>query len=358
MPTIRRIKGAKGTKYQCVVRRLKINLYKVFWRKAEAERWGRDVEDAISKATKRAPFDVSLYMNEEVEGVIDVTKPSENWTLRQCFELYADTKTLKKKGYVQELKRIKQWLSRPLADQIISDISSDDLQEHVKNRLSKGLANSTIRNETLLISAVFRYAIEDWKLDIKNPVKGVKLPKMPESRDARLQERRAGFENTDEQRLLEACLEVGGKPLANLCSFAIETGMRQGELLRLTNADIFLESSITLVKLEKSKNNFRRRIVMSERAKEILNEVGAGKGQHEKLFAFNVNSLRHVWKKAREKAGLPGLHFHDLRHEALSRMSALGLSMEQLKAQSGHRTTTVLMQYLNARSTDIVKLIG
>ena len=61
------------------------------------------------------------------------------------------------------------------------------------------------------------------------------------------------------------------------------------------------------------------------------------------------------WRSAREKTGITDLHFHDLRHEALSRMASKGLNLGELKAQSGHRTTAILANYLNALPSDVAK---
>lgn len=357
MPSIRRIKSAKGVKFQVYVRREKVSLSRVFWKKPDAERWGRSVEDAIASATKKAPFDAKVWMNEEEEKDVDDSAPHPWWTLRQALELYRDTVTPGKKGHVQERKRITQWLARPLAGKALNAITADDLQKHVDDRTTQGRASATIRNEVLLISAVFRHAIERWKIDLTNPVTRVRLPSLPAGRQARLEEARDGTKKGDEQRIVIACLRVGGPAFANLTTFAIETGMRQGEILSLTKNHVKVRDGVTVVELSDSKNGHRRSIVMSETAIGILRELSKDAYPMTRLFPFNEHSLRHVWKKARDLAGLPALRFHDLRHEAISRMASMGLNIGQLQAQSGHRTAQVLLRYVNARPSDIARLM-
>ena len=50
-----------------------------------------------------------------------------------------------------------------------------------------------------------------------------------------------------------------------------------------------------------------------------------------------------------------GFRFHDLRHEALSRMAGLGLTIGELQAQSGQRTAQILLRYVNAKPSEIAK---
>ena len=52
------------------------------------------------------------------------------------------------------------------------------------------------------------------------------------------------------------------------------------------------------------------------------------------------------------------VRFHDLRHEALSRMAGMGLTIGELQAQSGHTTAQILLRYVNARAGDIAKKLG
>ena len=73
---------------------------------------------------------------------------------------------------------------------------------------------------------------------------------------------------------------------------------------------------------------------------------------------MGIDQVESQWKNARDKAGIKDLHFHDLRHEALSRMASKGLNLGELKAQSGHRTTSILANYLNALPSDVAKKLG
>jgi integrase len=79
---------------------------------------------------------------------------------------------------------------------------------------------------------------------------------------------------------------------------------------------------------------------------------------HARLFRLNVPAVEYRWKLARKAAGVTGLRWHDLRHEGLSRMAEKGLTLGELKAQSGHRTAQVLLGYVNAKAAEVARKLG
>jgi integrase len=55
--------------------------------------------------------------------------------------------------------------------------------------------------------------------------------------------------------------------------------------------------------------------------------------------------IRHAFMRARDKAGMPDLRFHDLRHEATSRLFEKGLNTMEVASITGHKTLTMLRRY-------------
>jgi integrase len=64
-----------------------------------------------------------------------------------------------------------------------------------------------------------------------------------------------------------------------------------------------------------------------------------------KVFPVTPNALRLAWERLRRRAGVSGLRFHDLRHEAVSRFFEKGLNMPEVAAISGHKDARMLMRY-------------
>jgi integrase len=58
-------------------------------------------------------------------------------------------------------------------------------------------------------------------------------------------------------------------------------------------------------------------------------------------------------KRLRRRAGVSGLRFHDLRHEAVSRFFEKGLNMPEVAAISGHRDPRMLMRYTHPKAEAI-----
>jgi integrase len=69
-------------------------------------------------------------------------------------------------------------------------------------------------------------------------------------------------------------------------------------------------------------------------------------------------SLELAWNRLRIRAGMPDLHFHDLRHEAISRFAEMGLSTVELSVISGHRDPRMLFRYAHLRPADLARKLA
>lgn len=90
----------------------------------------------------------------------------------------------------------------------------------------------------------------------------------------------------------------------------------------------------------------------------ILTQLGPKPARDAMLFSLDLGQIEYRWKRARQRAGIQGLRWHDLRHEGLSRMAERDLTIGELKAQSGHQTTSILVDYINARVDKISTKLG
>jgi integrase len=76
------------------------------------------------------------------------------------------------------------------------------------------------------------------------------------------------------------------------------------------------------------------------------------------VFPISANAVRLAWKRARDKAGISDLRFHDLRHEAISRFFEMGLSVPEVALISGHKDPRMLFRYTQLRAENVAaKLI-
>lgn len=154
-----------------------------------------------------------------------------------------------------------------------------------------------------------------------------------------------------------------------LFDMALETAMRMSEMLHLKWSDINLPRRSIL--LRRTKNGQTRQVPITSVLLEKLNKVQAAEPPYEDagleyVFPFNkggtmnrqtlVVKMSGVFAKIFEKAGCPDLHFHDLRHEAISRMyERTNMTDLEISKISGHRTLTMLSRYANLRASDLAQ---
>jgi integrase len=129
------------------------------------------------------------------------------------------------------------------------------------------------------------------------------------------------LEDGEEERLLAAC-DRGRTPLLKqLVVLAIETGMRRGELLGLRWEHVHLAKRI--VHLPITKNGESRDVPLSRRATDTITDLFKRKQPKiDLVFPMSGNSVRLAFEHLRVRAKMADLHFHDLRHEAITRLGA------------------------------------
>ena len=155
---------------------------------------------------------------------------------------------------------------------------------------------------------------------------------------------------TDEQALINAAKESRTKNLSELLILAIETAIRRGELLALEWQDINFERRELLIR--RSKTGRSRTIPLTLRAhKTLLSMADNNSGL---LFPLSANAVRLAFDRIRKRVGLKHLRFHDLRHEAISRLFELGLTHHEVSSISGHKSADQLFHYSH-HNIDLIK---
>lgn len=78
-------------------------------------------------------------------------------------------------------------------------------------------------------------------------------------------------------------------------------------------------------------------------------------GEHGRDGKRRPYEFRPAWHRALKKAGIKGLRFHDLRHEAVSRLVEIGLGDREVAAISDHKSMQMLKRYTHLRAEDLVE---
>lgn len=292
----------------------------------DAEAWARAAESDMDR------------------GVYVSMREAERTTLREAFERYLHEITPGKKGARGEKQRIQQWLRHPLADRSLASIRGVDLATYRDERLKK-VSASTVRNELVPLSHLYTVARKDWGMEgLINPVGNIRRPQLPRGRDRRLA--------PGEERAL---LDHASYPVREAIILAIETAMRAGEIRSLRWEHVDMHSRIAV--LVDTKNGDQRRVPLSTRVIETLRSMPrALTGQ---VFPWPSSSaMSHGFRLVVAHAGIENLRFHDLRHEATSRLFERGLGIAEVSAITGHKTMAMLSRYTHLRAEDLVAKLG
>jgi integrase len=185
--------------------------------------------------------------------------------------------------------------------------------------------------------------MSEWGLMLSvNPVDQIKKLPSPKARERRLND-------GEYERLETASKLTKNTHIWPIVIFAIETGMRRGEILGLTWDNIDLKRRTAFLPL--TKNGSSREVPLSTKAVCVLQQQRTRTGSSP--FPVNSNAFRLAWDRLRGRAGLNDLRFHDLRHEAISRFFEMGLTVAEVALISGHKDVKMLFRYTHMR-VDIV----
>lgn len=131
--------------------------------------------------------------------------------------------------------------------------------------------------------------------------------------------------------------------------------MRQSEIIKLCWEHLDLKSRIA--HLPDTKNGSKRDVPLSAKARDALIRLGVkSKGN---VFTYTSSGIKSTWRFMLGKLGIEDLHFHDMRHEAISRFFELGsLDMMEIAAISGHKSLSMLKRYTHLKAHKAGQEIG
>lgn len=301
-----------------------------------------DIQDAISWATAR-----ELELGRKPAHGRQLASRLGP-TLREALGRYASEVTPLKKSFRTELGVISRWLKNPLVDLPIYGIRGADLTAYMNQRLARGIAIATIRTEIALISHLYEVARADWGYeDVLNPRKAMRRIQQGNVRDRRL--RPGEFD-----KIIEWCERVGDYWLKAAVIVAVETAMRSGEIASLTWPNLDLDGQLAY--LPDTKNGSPRIVPLSRAAVVALRTLPIRPDRP--VFDIRKGSIARRFKKVRVACDMEDLKFHDLRHEAISRLFEKGFNMMETAAISGHKTLQMLKRYTHLDPRSLLARLG
>jgi len=316
----------RGSKYEVQIRRVNCkSATKSFIRLSDAKRWARMME------VKADCHDLPISQAD-----------LKQYKLKDIIERYRDEISIKKKSYNTEVYVLNAFLRTDLAKLRLTQLSTSDFSLYRENRL-KSVKAGTVNRELGIIQHALSIARDEWSIPLKeNPLDRLKKLKVNNARDRRLK-------SGELEKIIESCKTTKNPYVLSIILFAIETAMRRGEILNIQKEDIDFNNRT--LKIPVTKNGYSRTIPLSNKAIEILKSTPS---QVDKVFPISGNALRLSWQRIIERAGIEDLHFHDLRHEAVSRFFEMNLSIAEVSLISGHRDARMLFRYTHLKPENLV----
>ncbi len=302
-------------KWQCVIRiKGHPTTTKTFVVKKDAEIWAKNIE--------------LKYFREEID-ILKINYP----LFKDCLIRYRDEVTVHKRSKDMENKLIKYLLKEPFINLKLNQINNSIIAQY-RDRALKGLHPSSVKRRLAIISHLFSIARKEWGFKIENPVLDISKPKLPEPRDRRF---------TDKEIKLLIYGNKTSEKLKSIIQIALETGMRQGEILRIKRENIINKS--LFIPVTKTKP---RKIPLTAKALEILNNVVLP-------FELSGMAVSKQFNKLCKFYNIKDARFHDLRRQALTNfMKDKKLTVAETMYISGHSDPRMLLSvYNNLKCEDI-----
>jgi integrase len=263
-------------------------------------------------------------------------KPSTLATDRGRIERHIKPLLGKKKAVAVTRADVRRFLQDVASGKTAADVKTKKRGRAIVEG-GKGTATRTVG----LLGGIFTYAVERG-ITPDNPVRGVK--RFPDQKGERF------LSDAEIARLGVTLREISGEGVnphaLAIIKLLVFTGARKGEIegLRWTEVDI----DAGLLRLSDSKTG-QKAILLNPPALEILSGI---ERVDESPYVFpasrsdgHFEGVVKVWQNVRERAGLPGVRLHDLRHSFASVAVANGASLPVIGALLGHGNTATTARY-------------
>jgi integrase len=294
-------------------------------------------------STKTGDRNLAQKILDSVRGKIAEEKwlgklPGESIKFRQLMEKYL-AEHASKLASARDFAGYAKNLNAFFGDCTLTQVTPRLISEYKAKRRKDGVKPATVNRELAALKKSFNLALKEWQWVSENPVMRVSMERENNKRDRWLRD-------DEEARLLEACPEW----LRELVIFALNTGMRLSEILRLMWKDVDLgRKTLTVMK---SKNTAKRTIPLNGTVCRMLRIKSLGEPK-ESEFVFpskartmlSKYNVGRAFRKAVKRAKVEDFKFHDLRHTFGTRLVQNGKDIYKVQVLLGHKTAAMTQRY-------------
>lgn len=304
---------------------------KTFSNKKNAEKWARMTVSEMERG---------IFISSSAAEQTSVTEILDRYE-KEVFPRLAD-------GGKRERFRL-ALLETQLGHLSLAALRSNHIAAY-RDQRQKQVSPQSVKHEMSLLNRVLKFAQIDCGIHLPHglPTALVRMPKLPAGRDRRL---RTG----EEQRLIDAAIASKSNKIGKIFLFAQETAARRSEIaaMRWEHVDLAMQTW----HIPKTKNGYPRTIPLSLKAVEILQ--GIIRRTDGSVWGVQEDSITQAFGRICKRAGIEDLRFHDLRHEATSRLFELGtFELMDVAAITGHKDLRMLLRYTHLRPENLAAKMG
>lgn len=333
----------RGARWQAIVRKAGHQQQsRSFATKGQAKRWADGLERAMESGEHAAK--VSLH----------------TVTIKQLLDnhiLHLERISNRDRRIMSDYRRLLEFFD---GDMPLIDLDYDMLAQFCRTRIEvDGVVPATVDQNILALSGAittgtleldipgsFKEQFSVWRLGLSR----AKLTAPPQSRFRRV--------TPDEYELIMMHLKhnrafrIG---YAEIIDFAIDSCMRLGEIMRLRVEDFSPKDGTVVVRERKHPTRKTDEVVplMGKAQAIIAGRIKRGATEHGRVFPYNLDSVSNGFGRIMKRLRIDDLHFHDLRHEGISRLFERGYQIQEVAMVSGHKDWSSLRRYVNLKASEV-----
>jgi integrase len=260
------------------------------------------------------------------------------------FQFLKHSESIHKWNHSKTLRVSLNQASKYFGDIKVDSFSVFNIQAYINYRFSK-VSVYAVKRDIATLSNIFNFATVHNYMKA-NPVKHIKKPSLPEKQPLY-------FSKIEFNKFL---LSIDKEDFKDLVLLAVNTGLRQMELLTLTKEQIDLNRGLITLdnRTHITKTNRIRVIPLNDRAKDVL-------GRHitkEIIFPFTQHQTVKLFRKYRAKSGIrEELTFHSLRHTFASWLVQKGVPILNVSKLLGHSDIKTTQIYAHLSTNDLASSV-
>lgn len=321
-------------KWRVQVRKAGVYKARTFPRKADASAWAATIEASVNSAT----------------GTIH---PPRSMTTSHLIEGYMKDVPIGRTTRFN-LERLKT----RLGNVPVTRFGAADLAGFVSERRKEGAGGVTIASDLSAMSAVLKWARRVKSVDINDRLANEARAGLSAARINTRSRERTRIPLETELEAILGHLERNSRqliPVAEITRFAACSAMRLSEVTGLLIEDVLLEQKSVLVRQRKDpqKQSERDEVVPLVNGAYELLKTAIGDRNSGRVWPYNPRSVGAAFRRAAKKMKIQDLHFHDLRHLAITNLFRRGLPIQLVAIVSGHRDWKQLKRYTQLTADDV-----